>query len=87
MMPPIVIRILCTIVLMSLTACSGEKQSQTPADASKTASAASESIDSVNSEQSQAVVLLRGLPTLDTIHSVAIVEGQSAKRDYSLTTL
>ena len=27
-----------------------------------------------NVEESQAVVLLRGLPTLDTVHSVAIVE-------------
>ena len=31
-------------------------------------------VQAIDAEQSQAVVLLRGLPTLDTVHSIAIVE-------------
>jgi hypothetical protein len=55
---------LCTLgafALLTLTACPGEKEG------------AGETPDR-NLEETQGIVLLRGLPTLDTSHSVAIVE-------------
>jgi hypothetical protein len=53
-------------VLLTMTACS---KKQEDAGISPDAAAAQRDV-----EASQALVLLRGLPTLDTVHSVAIVE-------------
>ena len=67
-------------LLLGLTACSKEKpagvaQSVSPAPvAAEPTSPEPASTPQRNVEESQAVVLLRGLPTLDTVHSVAIVE-------------
>lgn len=57
---------LCLLVLLTLTACSGNDPSPQPQDPAGT--------QDRNPEETQGIVLLRGLPTLDTSHSVAIVE-------------
>jgi hypothetical protein len=67
-------------LLLGLSACSKEKPASVaqPASAvpvvSETTIPETASAPQRNVEQSQAVVLLRGLHTLDTVHSVAIVE-------------
>ncbi len=67
----------CAVLMMaacseSPTESAEEKNKSVVAD-SKVESTAKDSTN-VNAEKSQAIVLLRGLPTLDTKHSVAIVE-------------
>ena len=67
-------------LLLGLTACSKEKPTSVAQSASPAPVVAETTIPEPvttpqrNVEESQAVVLLRGLPTLDTVHSVAIVE-------------
>ena len=67
-------------LLLGLTACSKEKPTNVaqsagpPPVVADSASPEPASTPQRNIEESQAVVLLRGLPTLDTVHSVAIVE-------------
>jgi len=56
-----------------LGACAKEPESAAPA-ASPPPMAAEPSLPDAGGEQTQAVALLRGLPTLDTTHSVAIIE-------------
>ena len=53
-------------VLLTIAACSGQRESAPSAGSSADARG--------NAEESQAMVLLRGLPTLGTAHGVAIVE-------------
>jgi hypothetical protein len=70
-------------LLLSLTACSGKQEdtgtqssnpeSSAPA-AEQPATKKSDAPARTNIEEGQAIVLLRGLPTLGTVHSVAIVE-------------
>jgi len=57
---------LCVFLLLTMAACS-DKQESAPVAAPSPAAQR-------NVEESQAMVLLRGLPTLGTVHSVAIVE-------------
>jgi hypothetical protein len=59
------LRALACLVLLALAACSGGGQ-----EAPREETAAPDR----NLEETQGIVLLRGLPTLDTSHSVAIVE-------------
>jgi hypothetical protein len=75
---------LCALVLLLVAGCS-EKQpsgavsptnsppSNAPSAAAPRAAAAKPGVRS-NAEASQALVLLRGLPTLGTVHSIAVVE-------------
>jgi hypothetical protein len=67
-MHPIFSRLIVLITLATLAACSNEEPANEPAIDTPGVS------DTSNAEASQAVVLLRGLPTLDTTHSVAIIE-------------
>jgi len=69
------------IVCLALAACSKEKQDATAPTVSPPSGVAEAAEPEVvspepqqNVEQSQAIVLLRGLPTLETTHSIAIVE-------------
>ena len=67
-------------LLLGLSACSKEKPASVALPASpvpmvsETTTPEAASTPQRNVEESQAVVLLRGLHTLDTVHSVAIVE-------------
>ncbi|HKY91601.1 MAG TPA: hypothetical protein VJM11_11200 [Nevskiaceae bacterium] len=64
-----------TLLCLGVGACSEKKSSEAPAAAPAQApAAAAASAPARNAEASQAIVLLRGLPTLGTKHSVAIVE-------------
>ena len=58
-------RLLLCLILISVAALAAHSQEPDQSAAKKAAT---------SSEKSQAIVLLRGLPTLDTKHSVAIVE-------------
>ncbi len=57
---------LCAVLLLTIAACSDRRESAPGAGSSADAQR--------NAEETQAMVLLRGLPTLGTTHSVAIVE-------------
>lgn len=59
---------------LGLGACSPKPQAEAPAAAPAEAPPVAASAPPRNAEASQAIVLLRGLPTLGTHHSVAIVE-------------
>ncbi len=63
-----VFTVLCITCLLLLNGCSGDTapDEAVPEPAPGT--------EPRNAEESQGIVLLRGLPTLDTVHSVAIVE-------------
>lgn len=71
--------VILTLASIFLPACS-EQQAPRTVESSAPPTAAVETVAEVavaperNAEESQAIVLLRGLPTLDTVHSVAIVE-------------
>ena len=68
---------LCVSVLLMMPGCSDKQESQSgsaPSSAAAPAAAATERAARRNVEESQALVLLRGLPTLGTAHSIAIVE-------------
>ena len=58
-----------TVLCLTLAACSGEKEGVAPKAESQPAAAQDR-----NLEETQGIVLLRGLPTLGTTHAVAIVE-------------
>jgi len=68
-MHPIILRSVVLIGISMLAACSNEQSAN-----ESTATSTPKVSDTGNIEASQAVVLLRGLPTLDTMHSVAIIE-------------
>lgn len=63
------------LVLLAFGACA--EQADTSADAAADAAA-----DAPNPEETQAIVLLRGLPTLETSHSMAIVELDPESEDF-----
>ena len=58
-----------TVMLLTLAACSGEKE-----DATTKAGSQPTASQDRNLEETQGMVLLRGLPTLGTTDAVAIVE-------------
>src|SRR5215471_218610 len=67
----------CALVWLMMPGCSDKQDSQSgsaPSSAAAPAAAATDRGPRRNVEESQALVLLRGLPTLGTAHSVAIVE-------------
>lgn len=68
------LRPLCAVLLLTLAGCS-EKSTET-------ATAPAPAPLARNAEDGQAMVLLRGLPTLDTKHSVAIVELDPESPDF-----
>jgi hypothetical protein len=70
---------LCASLLLMLPGCSEKKEGDAPkspggAPTPSSAAAATNAATRSNVEESQALVLLRGLPTLGTVHSIAIVE-------------
>ena len=68
----------CAALLLSVAACSEQQDgAATPSDSTVAPAAPERSVES-----SQALVLLRGLPTLDTVHSVAIVELDPEAEDF-----
>src|SRR5262252_1771769 len=73
---------LCALVLLLLPGCSGKPKAAavSPSGGAPVATAAAKPAEAPKPdarssvEESQALVLLRGLPTLGTVHSIAIVE-------------
>jgi hypothetical protein len=62
---------LCASLLLTMAACSDQQEG---APAAPPVASAPQPAAQRNAEESQALVLLRGLPTLGTVHSIAIVE-------------
>jgi hypothetical protein len=69
---------LCAALLLGIAGCSEKQEATAPESAPKPAAAA----PLRNPEEGQAMVLLRGLPTLGTAHSVAIVELDPESPDF-----
>jgi len=73
-------------LLLMISGCASKREgataSTTSTSASPAAAASSDSGSRRNAEESQALVLLRGLPTLGTSHSVAIVELNPESKDF-----
>jgi len=65
---------LCASLLLMISGCSDKKEEKEGAAASPSTSTPSSAAARRNVEETQALVLLRGLPTLGTVHSIAIVE-------------
>ena len=66
--------LLCACLVAGLSACSREAEEPAAETEQATAEAMPAATRASGGEETQALVLLRGLPTLDTTNSIAIVE-------------